>query len=517
MKNKLFPEYLKNISQKETEFFEYKNNHILGKIGPNFNCFNEVTIELLSYAIVNILKSKNLDIKLLIANDGLSKYASFFEKKIANIISYYTQKIYCFKNHTPVSEAFFKYTNLITESFGMIIYFHKFSEDNKFAISFFNKNNDPLSEEIIKEIIKEYKKININDNKNTTNDLNFLNFDKLLKEYTDFLIKKNFTKDANHLLNIGIIYSSLQNTFIKKILGKNDIAYKVFKKNFKKDKPLLINFSFFYFKSLKNIDYIIKFSYDYKKLYLYKRNYSKKTSLCFELVDITDLICNYLSFTNTILNTNRNFSPIKKIYSNNLVKKEYILSIASYFKLDFQINWLFRPNLINDENSIYFDEENNVYLFNSKKIGYDAFSFFTVLIDMLNYYKTQGMKYEDICSQNLSFIDQLKITEFEIHCIKENVINFETKLFIQDNISLIKVNSIENVKEYYKNEFQKYIAKFNFEQSEWMSIKYDFKNEKLIFLVCETKKTNGNLAKKIKKYMKKFTKKYNKPLIKLGD
>ncbi|CRH46110.1 Uncharacterised protein [Mycoplasmopsis arginini] len=46
-----------------------------------------------------------------------------------------------------------------------------------------------------------------------------------------------------------------------------------------------------------------------------------------------------------------------------------------------------------------------------------------------------------------------------------------------------------------------------------MAIKYNFKYKQLIFVIQENRKTKGNVAKKINRFMTKFTLKYNKPLI----
>ncbi|SYV89943.1 Uncharacterised protein, partial [Metamycoplasma alkalescens] len=136
-------------------------------------------------------------------------------------------------------------------------------------------------------------------------------------------------------------------------------------------------------------------------------------------------------------------------------------------QLNIKIDWVFNPNKIIDQNSLYFDEEYNVFLSNSKKYGYDAFAFLSVIVDMLNYYQTQEMKYDDICEQNLVFQKQFLVSEFKYYCDFKNLSDFETKLFVQDKIGQLKVNSIENITNYFKNDNEKYIAKFNFAKNEW--------------------------------------------------
>ncbi|WP_427902915.1 hypothetical protein [Metamycoplasma alkalescens] len=514
MKWKLFSNHWK-LENEEQKNFKTKNHHIIAPIKDELNAFNEETIKLLAQAIVNVLnKDKIFEIKMLIANDGSHKLLANFEKKMVNVISFQCGKLYTYEKNLPVSEAFLKFTNDAADAFLISIYLHKYNHHNKYAISFFNKDNEPINHKFIKKILEEYKNLQFEDIKEFIDEYQKLNFNKILKEYTDFILQKNFTKNPNHLLKIGVINSSLQNTFVKRILGKNDIAYTVLKNKNKEEKPHLLKFSWWHYSNLKNVEYIIKFSYDFKKLYLYKRNYHKKLCLQYELIDISDLISNYLAFINNYhININKNFQPIKNLYTSYFIKQQNIEEIADKLQLNLKIDWIFNPNKIIDQNSLYFDEEYNVFLSNSKKYGYDAFAFLSVIVDMLNYYQTQEMKYDDICEQNLVFQKQFLVSEFKYYCDFKNLSDFETKLFVQDKIGQLKVNSIENITNYFKNDNEKYIAKFNFAKNEWMSIVYDFKNENLIFIIHETNKTKGNIAKKIKNFMYKFTKKYHKPLI----
>ncbi|CRH46111.1 Uncharacterised protein [Chlamydia trachomatis] len=293
-----------------------------------------------------------------------------------------------------------------------------------------------------------------------------LDFQKILKEYTDFLLNKNFTNNANHLLKIGVINSPLQNSFVKKILGKNDIAYTILKNSFKTDKPQFLKYSLLNYSLLKNIEYIFKFSYDYQKVYLYKRNKNKKYFFYYELVDMTDLVSNYLSFINNYESTNNQFSEIKNVVCSHLTKKENIINIASRYKINLNFSWNFDSKKYPKSNLLFFDEDYQIYLDNNKNIKYDGFMFLNILIDMLNYYETQEMKYEDICKRNLDKSHELLINYFSFDCAEENLINFETKLYMQTLIAQIKISSIENVKENFKNIDEKYVAKFNFEPRE---------------------------------------------------
>ncbi|WP_330463674.1 hypothetical protein [Metamycoplasma gateae] len=514
MKTKLFSNYLENWDSKETQYFSVRHNSIIGKIGAGFNNFNEITILLLFEAFNNIFsKNKSISANILVANDGSNKYLSFFEKQIIQKISSKQIKVLAFEKNNPVTEAFLSFSNTLTESFLLTIYLHKFNDEDKYCISFFNKNNDPLSSEIINSIIEEYKEIRMESFKENTTPNQYINFNKLLNEYTNYLLINKFTNTSNHMLKIAIIDSPLQNTFIKKILGKNDVEYKVLKNNIRDEKPEQIKYSILFKNTLKNIEYLFKFSYDYKKLFLYRRDYSFKYSFVYKLIDISNLLCNYLSFINNYVQTNEEFKQISNIYASHFVKKEYLINICSRYKINLDFSWKFENKKHTENNFLYFDESYNVYLKNNKKIKYDSFIFFNILIDMLNYYQTQGMKFEDINNQNVNESNKLIINEFELECHELNITDFETKLYIQDTIALLKISSIENIKDYYKNNNEKYIAKINFHKNEWMGIKYNFSNSKLVFLVQEKEKTKGNIAKKIKKFMQKFCLKYKTPLV----
>ncbi|AZZ65250.1 hypothetical protein DMC14_000295 [Metamycoplasma phocicerebrale] len=516
MKNqqqKLFPNFMLFLEEKNNIKFIIENNSIIAEIGTGFDKFNEITIKLISQALINFFKSKNLKfLKFLIANDGSNKYMPILEKNIANVISCQENKAYIFNKHEPIHEAFLKFSADLTDDFSISIFLRKYDKQ-KYALSFFNKNNDFVPNEVLKNVIEEYKKIEFSDVVEFDDEPEELDFKKVLNEYTKKVLQKNFTSGANHVLKIGVINTKLQNSFVKKILGKNDIAYTILNNRLKEDKPKKIKYSLVYLSVLKNIEYIFKFSYDYRKLYIYKRNYSKKITIEYELLDISDLVVNYLSFLNNYVNTNQEFTELSKVFSSNFVKKENLSSVCTRYKLEYANKWIVNfKNIYPNNDAIYFDEAYHLLITNTKNYGYDAFVLLSVFVDMFNYYKTQDMHYNDIIDQNLDLISKLIITEFEYDCDTTNVSDFETKLFIQDSIAQIKVLSIEDIKNYYKDNY-KYIAKFNFNEKEWMGLKYDFKNKKIIFTIQETISTKGNMAKKIKKYMSRFTKKYVVPLL----
>ncbi|PZW01453.1 hypothetical protein [Metamycoplasma auris] len=497
------------------KIFSIKDNHIIAEINDKFNAFNETTIKRLAQSIINVLnKEKKIDLKIFIANDGSNKNLISFEKSIGDVMAFQNGQVYNFEGHTPISLAFLKFVNFSTDSFLISIYLHKYNLKNKYAISIYNKDNEAVSPKFLELVLNEYQSIQNKEINTVQNERKLLDFDKLLKEYSQIILSRNYTKNANHLLKIGIINSSLQNTFVKRILGKNDIAYQVLKPKLKEDKPKTIKFLAFSYHKLKNIEYIIKFSFDYQKLFLYKRNYDKSLYLQYDLIDISDLISLYLMFINNHnIIPNDSFVPIQDIYCSHLIKEENITNLCSQLSLRLKANWITPIEQITSNNALYFDEEHNVYLYSKEKLGLDGFSFLSIIVDMLNYYKTQAMKYNDIYDQIKNLSKPLIVSEFQFDCDPKNISDFETKLFVQDKIGQIKVSSIENISSYQKNKNQKYIAKFNFLQNEWVSIKYDFINERLIFNVQENKKTKGNLSKKIRNYMSKFVSKYNKPLI----
>ncbi|ENY68720.1 Hypothetical protein MAU_5180 [Metamycoplasma auris 15026] len=509
--------FIEKLEEKNNlkKIFQIKDNHIIGEINDKFNSFNEMTIKRIAQSIINILnKEKKHEIRIFIGNDGSNKNLKIFEKNIGDVIAFQYGQVYNFENHLPISEAFLKFVNHSTDAFLISIYLHKYNLKNKYALSIYNKKNEAVSTKFLELVLDEYQAIKNTPIEMIQNEVKLLDFDKLLKEYSEMILARNFTNNANHLLKIGIINTSLQNTFVKRILGKNDIAYLVLKPKNKEDKPKKIKFSAFSYHKLKNVEYIIKFSYDFKRLYLYKRNYNKYLYFQYDLIDISDLISFYLMFIhNHNIIQNEKFIPIQDIYTSHLIKEDNLSHLCSQLNLRLITNWITPIDQIQSNNALYFDEESNFYLDNKKNSGFDCFSFLSIIVDMLNYYKTQAMKYSDIYDQIKNLSKPLKISEFQFDCDLKNLNDFETKLFVQDKIGQIKVSAIENISNHWKNKDQKYIAKFHFLENEWLSIKYDFINEKLVFNVQENKKTKGNLAKKIKNFMAKFVAKYHKPLI----
>ncbi|WP_145960813.1 hypothetical protein [[Mycoplasma] phocae] len=513
MKNKKVLKTINNLYREDKNFlnsFSYINNSFVATLGFGNYKFNELTIKLWAQALADELKGQNL--KILIAHDGSNDNFSSYTNSISNIFKANKMQPFVFFKQAPISKNFIKFVLNKIDGINLVIYLSKYTYDNNYAISIFDGRGMPVAFKFLEKIVNRLDSTTLNDINEFEDEANFLDFNKLLNEYVAEIIKYNHTQSGNKLITIGIVLDNLSESFIKRIMGKNDIGYQFVKNKFLEDKPKVINLPLTSTAKFKNINYIFKFSYDFQKLYIYKKIRRFSFVPRYELIDINELIANYLIFINSILKTNDLAKNIQAIKSTLFTKNNLFESIAKKYDLSYNVGFFYEGSQDSEIINLFFNENYEINLgFSHSRYG-DAFLAASIFTDMFNYYETQHMKFDDIKNHNLIQIDDLLISNFSFVCDPKNLESFETKIFSQVTLNQIPVTKVDDLRENIFNK-EKYLAKIHFESNEWIGIKYSYELKRLLFVCQENKKTRGNLSQNLKKYFATTLRNYVKPII----
>ncbi|TPD98250.1 hypothetical protein R9B83_00730 [Metamycoplasma equirhinis] len=499
---------LKKIEQIDEKKFNEKlphlNNSFIGEKGISCAKFNDATIKLFAQSFCDTLANKKA--KILLAHDGSNNEFISYLKNINYVFKANKISSYLFFKNAPVSYSFLKYSTSKIKEFDFIIYLSQYSFNNFISLSIYNKNCDSINNETIEKISNNMINSSLYNVKEFLDEPLYLNLEKLLNEYTSEIIEFNHTKSDNKIIRLGIIDNNLNKLFIKKIMGKNDFGYKNLKFTLTEDCPMKIRIKLYQLHKLKNINYLIKFSYDFKKIYVYAR----RNSFEYSLIDINSLAANYILFVNNVAKTNEKSIKIDKILCSIANNIELFERIAKKYDLKFSIDL---NNQLIEKKSLKINEnfEMNFGFLDGRNS--DAFLSLSVIADMLNYYETQHFKFKEIEIQNLTQIEDSIVSMFSIPCHFDNIESFETKLFSQTFINQIEIKELQDIRNYATNEKERYIAKITFtNETESLFVKYSYELQAIIF-ICKEKRKPGNIYLKFKKYFVKFLANYSNPLI----
>ncbi|TPE58059.1 hypothetical protein FJO69_00415 [[Mycoplasma] falconis] len=515
--NKKAQEFLLKENNNDTfnSFFNFYQNSFVGKIGFNNLTFNELTIKLITQTLINKIKNNNQKINFLLAHDGSDKQLYQFVLDQAYVLSANNINVIIFDKNQPVHESFLKYSLIKTQNITICSYLSRFTYDGQYKLSFYTGSGQPVNTKILSTISQEISVLDPFSIKTFQNDLKKINYEILVSEYTNFLTQNNLTQSINKLLNIGIIRDETSINFVRKIMGKNDFGYTLIKKNNLPDQPNEIKLPNILIKKHKQINYLVKFSYDKKKLYVYAKKESKNLfTSTFQLININDLILNYFVFANTVLITNKKYQPLKEIKYSIANDEVGFKNIAKKYELKINEVWNNKFFVSQQDNYLYLNENNEIYYSWLNYQSLDPYLTLTILSDMFNYYQTQELSFFEYAKKNLSYVLHNNISTFSYKCSFKNIESFETKIFNQKQLAGIDILQIEDLRDHVL-EKEKYIAKFWLNENEWILIKYNFEYKNLDFIVSETIKTNLNVATKLKKFFKKFLSKYSNPLLNL--
>ncbi|WP_412031507.1 hypothetical protein [Metamycoplasma buccale] len=475
-------------------------NKFIAKNGLGHNKFNEITLHAIAQSYVNLLQKSIGDLQnqyILLASDGFDNEYEKYLDYLQDVFNAYRIKVLRFKDSLPVTKSFLLYVINKTKNINTTIYISKYSVLKSLtSVEFINDKGANFLSNEIQNIYNMMQEIDPFSCHIFYDDYFKLDSERLLSEYADEILKANHNEGGNKLLKIGIVTDNTSNAFVKKILGRNDISYTLINKTIKKEKPNKI-----YLPLWKNqkFDYLLKFSYDHKKVFLYAK---KSNSLCFgySLVDISNLVAVYLNFLNTTQSTNENFSSSNLIISSKASKEYLIDAVAQKFALQSKTEIILDFNeIVNLPNVLYFNEINEFYL--SSNIKYcDEMLPVSTIVDMLNYYKTQNLNFAELYKNLTNNLQKFDLNTFEINVEKYNKINtFENEIIKLKRISLFEISNIENLQQF-ELEKEKYISKIHFNEYEWLLIKYSKETKKLIFFVHEPSSNKQLIFKKLKKH-----------------
>ena len=482
--------------------FRTKKNRFIGKFALGYNAFNDVTIKGLTKAYLSALLIKQVAIgkfNILVCSDtNFPKKANYVDQ-IIQVLNAYGANALAFENNFAVTRQFLSFAAKKIEKLDGIIYLSKFDNLDNFSIEFLDREGNLIKDELFKEVEKIYNKINIFDVKTFVDKPQFFNVNMLLEEYANFVLDFNYNKIGNRILKLGIIGDKTILPFTKKILGWNDIFYEFI--DIKKNKNQnFIDKNVFMFHSY---DFVIKFSYDYERIYLYEKcnnHFIKK----YKLVNSYKLFAVLLTYLNSLHSTNESFKEIKNLFISPIINTKICEKICEKNSINYY------PTLTNNddlkklsENSAYFSENYKLY-FENKLINIpDSMISLSIIADMLNYYKTQNNNLSTIYENLAKTTEEFILNEVHIAVDESNLEAFETKLFSQKEIAGFIPNKVVDLRNF-EDINEKYIAHFVVNETTSIFVKYAYEFNKIIIYVNEVNKSKHLIFKKIKRFFKDF-------------
>ncbi|WP_373437116.1 MAG5620 family putative phospho-sugar mutase, partial [Metamycoplasma equirhinis] len=233
---------LRKLEKEDEKIFDeqlpYLNNSFISEKGISSAKFNEASVKLFAQSFCNIIAKKQA--KILIAHDGSDKEFEAYSKIMNYVFKANKISPYLFSKNASVPYSFIKYSATKIQEFDFIIYLSQYSFNNFSSLSIYNKNCDPIDNEIIIKIVNNMLNLSLCNVKEFLDEPSYLNIEKLLNEYSSEIISFNHTKSDNKIITVGIINNNLNKLFIKKIMGKNDFGYKNLKFSLSEDCPLKI-------------------------------------------------------------------------------------------------------------------------------------------------------------------------------------------------------------------------------------------------------------------------------------
>ncbi|VEU78970.1 Uncharacterised protein [Metamycoplasma arthritidis] len=476
-------------------------NSFIARNGLGFSSFNEATIKLLSQAYVNLLYQSTPDLQerfVLVATDRKNPDSIAFLNYITSVLHANQIKVIRYDNDIAIIKPFLLFSMQKIKTLTGAIFLSQYSHSRQlFALSFFNSEGNNLNAKQMLNIAKEYDTIDALNIEVFLDTSIKLDNEKLLNEYIDEIVKFNFNIEGNKLLKLGIITNINTNIFTKKILGRNDISYRLIKNKTKEEFPQKLT----YFK--KDLDFIVKFANDDKKVAFYQKD-KKCLFGTYKLVDINLLIACYITFIKTNGPMNEDFRLPHALINSEATNTTLISEIAKKYEIANDVKTIY--NLVEQKklaNALYFDENSQIYFSNYNILEYDPVLSLSIFSDMLNYFKTQNQSIEDIFSIATQGLSVINFNKFTYPCLIENLESFETKIFAQDNIINLPITNVEDLRNL-ENDKEKYLCKLVLGENEWLIIKFSKELARLVFFVHEIERTKNYLFKRLKRFFKLF-------------
>ncbi|AWX69297.1 hypothetical protein [[Mycoplasma] anseris] len=468
--------------------------------------FNELIIKKIAQCFLNYLRLKNLDIANYYVVLATNDYQNPIKKQILSYLKEVLQssklKVLEFENNNNSSYSFLQYSILKMENVDYAFFIDDFLIEQKyFALNILACQNPELQQEIISYIQKQINDLYFEDISDFHDDSIKINTSKLINEYINDILNFKFNKNANRIIKLGIIPNKSNKHLIRKALGRDDISYQFLHTQINNKQNKIISWH-------QKFDYIIHFLNDDQSIKIFAPE-KKGLKTIYKSIEFSNLLAIYLNFIYTNKSKNENSIKIENLIYSFGTNNFLLNFIAKKMDLNQkELKLLKNEKAFNIPNLLYLDEEQKFFITNPKIKEFDQLLQAVILVDMLNYYKTQNMNITNLENDLEQEINITNLSKFEIKSLNTNLDHFKTKLFAQTELAKLNYNELIDLSKY-QNETEKFVAKYEFEEEEWLVIKQDLVNERLVFFVNETKKTKNNISNRLQKFFLRFLNKFN--------
>ncbi|QJR44294.1 hypothetical protein [Mycoplasma miroungirhinis] len=502
-KNKKALKTIKNESTNvNTNFFNkinINNSEIIGPCGLGEWQINEFIASKWASAFVEVLinslqKQQELSqIKILVTHDGSDATLNSAALAFANVLSSKKIQTYLQINNQPVTKDFALFTLKQIKNFTVLIHFGFFSENKKLkSISFYQGDGIKIPSRFIDNVQQKYDSSQPNNIFwHSEPEVTYLNTELLLQEYVKNILQLRLRTNDKKMLKIGIIPTNANKNILTKVLGQLDFSYKFLEKEFFIRNDYL--FTFKYVKELKNF-YIIDFAQDNQKLSIYKHTRLNQ----FKKISNDDMIALIIDYLGLEQNTESDENFWNEIILSDFISDKIKAYTKKYFEDKLKITQLFDENDFKLPSKYIYINEDAKFFSNIKHMSeFNPIMMFLILSELLNYQLTQN--------NGLN----LKINSIRKYLENQKVINFSIQIDSDLNQDIVKwlsrINEIAHLNIINKkllieknNSKELFLFQFFFPNKQWLTIKLDKKENKLMFYFYITNNTT-----KIKE-MKKF-------------
>jgi len=140
--------------------------------------------------------------------------------------------------------------------------------------------------------------------------------------------------------------------------------------------------------------------------------------------------------------------------------------LSNRYNINYQHKFLNNLDFNNlENNTIYFSENNKLYIKNDMINISDSMLMLSILSDMLNYLKTQNLKLSNMFELQAKSLPKIYLNSFSIPVANENIDAFETKMFLQNSINFHDITNITDLRNI-KDDREKYICRIDFNTNE---------------------------------------------------
>ncbi|MCU4116949.1 hypothetical protein N8G13_00515 [Mycoplasma zalophi] len=487
----------KELANPNSNFFNeitIKDSEIIGPCGLGEWKINELVSAKWAYAFCDVLNSlQDLSkLKILITHDGSDQNLASCVQSFANVLGSQKIKTYLQLNNQPITKDFALFTLKQTKSFTVLIHFGLYSQNKQTkSISFYQGDGLKIPNRFFDDVkirFETFKKTNI---KHLDSQSTYLNTELLLQEYVKNILKLRLRSNDKKMLKIGIIPTNSNKSILTKVLGQLDFSYKFIEKEF-----IIKNDSLFTFKYVKELQnfYIVDFSENNEKLTIYKHKILNQ----FKKIEEDDVIGLILDYIGLHKNKENDDTFIKQIILSDFISDKLKIYSEKYFENSLKID-----QLINDGDFkstlkyIYINEDAKLFSNIEHMTKFNPIMLFLILSELLNYQLTQNNGLNSKLDSLKKFSENHKVTNFDFAIEQDfvkNIIEWLSGVGEIANLNIINKKLLTHL----NNNKELFLFQFFFPNKQWLTIKLDKKESKLMFYFYFT--NNSIKPKEIKKF-----------------